>query len=98
MSAKEMPSFAERYRKGAFSSARREILTALSDRDLSVGQFAALVEVSQPTASQQWPLETGKSDQHLYYALNYDCVLSGLKRLALMEVAHDRQIERGSSW
>jgi len=101
--AKEILAFAESFGKGIGNKIRFQILKALAEGELTVGQIAAIVGISQPTASQHLKLlKAGqfvtdqKRGQHVYYALNYDYILSGLKRLVTaLESAHDKPIKKG---
>ena len=103
MPTKDILAFAENYGKGIGNKTRFKILRSLAEGELTVGQIAALVRISQPTASQQLKvLKAGqfvkdqKRGQHVYYALNYDYIVSGLKQLvAALESAHDKPTKKG---
>lgn len=102
-SAKDILAFAENYGKGIGNKTRFQILKSLAEGELTVGQIGTLVGISQPTASQQLKLlkagqfvTNQKRGQHVYYSLNYDYILSGLKRLvAALESAHDKPTKKG---
>ena len=94
--AKDILAFAENYGKSIGNKTRFQILKSLAEGERTVGQIAALVGISQPTASQHLKLlkagqfvRDQKKGQYVYYA-------SGLKRLvAALESAHDKPIKKG---
>jgi|ERR1035438_3453040 ArsR family transcriptional regulator len=101
--AKDILAFAENYGKSIGNKTRFKILKSLAEGERTVGQIAALVGISQPTASQHLKLLRAgqfvtdqKKGQYVYYALNYEYIVSGLKRLvAALESAHDKPIKKG---
>jgi DNA-binding transcriptional ArsR family regulator len=97
-------TFTVNYGKGIGNKTRYKILVSLAEGERTVGQLAELVGISQPTASQHLKLlKAGhlitdqKKGQYVFYALNYDYILSGLKQLvAGMESGLDKTIKKGS--
>ncbi len=93
--------FAENFGKGISNSIRFKILTLLSKNSMTVSELVEKTGALQSTVSQHLlVLKNGqlitseKKGQYVYYALNFDYMITGLKGLtAILENKASKEIE-----
>ena len=90
MNSDELIAFSEEFGKGIGHRTRFKMLILLSQEPCTVGEIAERLRISQPTASQHLKLlkagkliSGDKRGQHMYYSLNYDYLVNGLKQIVV---------------
>jgi len=93
--------FAENFGKGISNTIRFQILTLLSKHQMTVSEIVEKTGALQSTVSQHLlVLKNGqliiseKKGQYVYYSLNFDYMITGLKGLtALLEKNASKEIQ-----
>ncbi len=93
--------FAENFGKGISNTIRFKILTLLSKNSMTVSELVEKTGALQSTVSQHLlVLKNGqlitseKKGQYVYYSLNFDYMIAGLKGLtAILENKVSKEIE-----
>ena len=94
--------FAENFGKGFSNTTRFKILTLLSKNQMTVSEIVEKTGALQSTISQHLlVLKNGqlivseKKGQYVYYSLNFDYMITGLKGLtALLENKASKEIKK----